>query len=183
MEIVNEGTRTGNVSFLPESRMDDRTDGGYVAAFGPAGARMNPGTRIEQSQAGTLPSSSRGTILLIDDEEMVRNVTKRMLERFGFRVLTAPDGLEGIALFRDHWRDIECVLLDCTMPRMSGQATLLELRRIREDARIILVSGYCEQAFLDRSNGRPNAFMQKPYSASDLEMMVLSVLDEPPLRT
>ena len=70
-------------------------------------------------------------VLVVDDEEIVRSLAKRMVEEAGFSVLTAGDGEEAIRLFRQHQHEIVCVLLDLTMPKMDGQETFRELRRIR----------------------------------------------------
>ncbi|MGZ9196963.1 MAG: PAS domain S-box protein, partial [Candidatus Deferrimicrobiaceae bacterium] len=71
-----------------------------------------------------------GTVLLADDEEMVRQVGVGMLESLGFRVLTATDGQEAVEVFRTHMDEIRCVVLDLTMPRMDGEETFREIRRL-----------------------------------------------------
>jgi len=109
------------------------------------------------------------TILLVDDEETVCTVGKRMLERAGLTVLTAPDGPQAVELFRQHADNIACVVLDLTMPQMDGEETLHELRRIRNDVRVIMSSGYNEQEVAQRFAGQGLAgFIQKPYRRADL---------------
>jgi len=105
-----------------------------------------------------------GTILLVDDEEIVRKVGRRMLERAGFEVITAEDGEEAIQVFRVHVNEISCIILDLTMPHMDGGQAFSELRRIRKDTPIILSSGYDEQEVLERFAGKNIAgFIQKSY--------------------
>ena len=113
--------------------------------------------------------SGSGTVLVVDDEETVRAVARRMLEMTGFNVLTACDGAEGVEVFRDHADEIDVVLLDMTMPRLSGSEAFREMRRIRSDVRVILSSGYNEQESINRFAGKGLAgFLQKPYQRSDL---------------
>ncbi|MBD3368218.1 MAG: response regulator [Candidatus Eisenbacteria bacterium] len=118
-----------------------------------------------QSTAG----ASDGTVLLVDDEETVRLVGASMLEQSGFKVVTASDGNEAVEYFRDHQDEVGCVLLDLTMPRMDGRETFDELRRIREDVRVVLSSGYSEQEVYGQFAGEGIAgFVQKPYLMDSL---------------
>ncbi|MGE0599783.1 MAG: PAS domain S-box protein [Dehalococcoidia bacterium] len=111
-----------------------------------------------------------GTILVVDDEPTVRTVTARALKVFGFTVLEAADGVEGLDLFREHQGEIACVLLDMTMPRMNGEDTFMAIKELAPDARIILMSGYTEQDATDRFSGRGlSGFIQKPYELSALK--------------
>lgn len=122
-----------------------------------------------------------GTILLVDDEETVRAVTKRVLERAGFSVLSACDGVEGVEMFQANVDNIAAVLLDMTMPRMSGDDAFREMRRIRADIPIILSSGYNEPEALERfTSDGPSGFIQKPYRAEELMVKMRSVLDAYP---
>ncbi|HXV97821.1 MAG TPA: response regulator, partial [Anaerolineae bacterium] len=110
-----------------------------------------------------------GSILVIDDELDVRIVTTRMLERFGFSVLTADDGRTGVEVFRTHADSIVCVLLDMMMPQLDGQETLRLIRQIKPDARVILMSGYNDQEAIRRFAGKGiAAFLPKPFTANDL---------------
>jgi CheY-like chemotaxis protein len=115
------------------------------------------------------PWRGTGTVLLVDDEEEVRGVTRWMLESAGFSVVTAADGREGVDLFR-RWRDeVTAVVLDLTMPEMGGEEAFEEIRRIRADARILLVSGYGEKEVTRRLTGETfTGFIQKPYEQEDL---------------
>lgn len=105
-----------------------------------------------------------GTVLVVDDEETVLSVARRTLGKFGFEVLVARDGREGVESYRTHAADIVAVLLDMTMPHMDGVEAFREIRRIRRDARVILTSGYTEQEAVERFSGKGLAgFIQKPY--------------------
>ncbi len=110
-----------------------------------------------------------GTILLIDDEEEIASVTKMMLEFNGFSVLTATDGQKGVELFSEHVHKINLVLMDLTMPKMNGEEAFREMKQIRDDVRVILVSGYNEEEIKNRFYGEGFAgFLQKPYGMPDL---------------
>lgn len=111
----------------------------------------------------------KGTILVVDDEKTVRTVAKAMLNKLGFTVLTADDGISGIEIFKNNIDDIGAVLLDMTMPHMNGEETFEELRRIRRDVQVILSSGYNEQEAISRFPGQGLAgFIQKPYRVDEL---------------
>lgn len=130
--------------------------------------------QLEASRhAGVDDWNGTGTVLLVDDEKTVRDVGTRMLEQAGLTVVTASDGLEAIDVYRGRAREIGCVVLDLTMPRMSGEETLRELRRIRNDVPVVISSGYNEQEVVGRFEGQGIAgFVQKPYLVSRLVSQV-----------
>lgn len=105
-----------------------------------------------------------GKVLVVDDEEVVRDVAERALTRFGFSVVKAHDGREGVERFKENAEEIVAVILDMTMPNMDGEEAFREIRRYRSDARVILSSGYTEQEAIERFAGKGLAgFIQKPY--------------------
>jgi PAS domain S-box-containing protein len=111
-----------------------------------------------------------GTILVVDDDETVRTLAGRMVEKLGFQTLFACDGREAIAIYMAHQDEIVCVLLDLTMPHMDGEETFRELRRINKDVRVIMSSGYNEQEVTQRFLGKGlTGFIQKPYRLAVLE--------------
>ena len=119
-----------------------------------------------------------GTILVVDDEEVVRQLTTKILKRQGFAVLTAVDGREAVEVFREHADKVTCILLDLTMPRMGGEQCFEELRRISSDVKVILSSGYSEQEVAERFSGKGLAgFIQKPYWSSVLLAKLKEVLE------
>jgi PAS domain S-box-containing protein len=110
-----------------------------------------------------------GTVLLIDDEESVRGLMRQMVERMGFAVQEAANGREALKLFRGTPAQFRCVLLDLTMPHMDGKATLRDLRRIRADVPVILMSGHSEQTAMSQFVGkRLSGFIQKPFRFEQL---------------
>ncbi len=122
-------------------------------------------------------SVARRVVLVVDDEEGVRNVARRIFEREGFGVLVAKDGVEGVEVFREHHADVCAVLLDVTMPRMGGEAAFAEMRRIRGDVRVLLTSGYSEQEATARFAGHGLAgFVEKPFLPQALVAKLRGVL-------
>jgi len=114
----------------------------------------------------TFAATGRGQVLVIDDEESVRVTTSRILRRMGFEVVAAADGEEGLRCYRERADELALVLLDLTMPRMDGESTLREIRALRADVPVLLVSGYNEQTALERLRGlRVDGFIQKPFLA------------------
>jgi two-component system, cell cycle sensor histidine kinase and response regulator CckA len=118
-----------------------------------------------------------GTILLVDDEESIRSLCRTMLERMGFNVFSAAEGMEALDIFRKYKNQIACVLLDLTMPHMDGEETFKEMRLIRPDIPIIMSSGYNEQDVVNRFLGKGiSGFIQKPYHLSTLVEVLKKVV-------
>ena len=107
----------------------------------------------------------------------IRTVGARMLTLLGFDVRTAADGYEAVEIFRRDSREIACVVLDMTMPRLDGPETLAELRRIRPDIPVVLCSGYDEQEVAARLHGIGSvSFIQKPYTVEALAVRLREAL-------
>jgi PAS domain S-box-containing protein len=120
-----------------------------------------------------------GKILLADDEETIRNLGRRMLQRAGFEVLVAADGREAIATFAKEKETIDLVILDLTMPHLDGEACFRELRRLKPSVKVILSSGYNEQDVVNRFAGKGLAgFVQKPYTTDELIAKTREALDK-----
>jgi two-component system, cell cycle sensor histidine kinase and response regulator CckA len=118
-----------------------------------------------------------GTVLVVDDEELVRDMAKRSLERLGFKVLLADSGLAAIDLFKTEPKRISLVILDLSMPGMSGAEILPELRKIRSRVKVLVSSGYGEAESMKVFRGqRVAGFIQKPYTSSQLAETVMSVI-------
>jgi CheY-like chemotaxis protein len=119
----------------------------------------------------------RTMVLLVDDEDAVLDAGTRVLTEAGYRVLTACDGHSAIHVLKERVDEIDCVLLDLTMPGMSGEEAFDELIRIREDLPVILASGYCMH--LDGAHFEAKgfaAFAQKPYRRDELVRTIQEVL-------
>jgi signal transduction histidine kinase/CheY-like chemotaxis protein len=124
-----------------------------------------------------LPFKGTGTVLVVDDEETVRAVAARMLERLGFAVLTANDGREGMEKFRADPARFTLVLLDLTMPHLDGEETFRQMRLLNPSVRVILTSGFNQQEAVNRFTGKGLAgFIQKPFELGSLIQVIRSVL-------
>ena len=122
---------------------------------------------------------SGGTVLVVDDEETVREVATMLLEEMGFKTLSAVDGLDALQLYRKHQSEIVVVLLDMTMPKLDGKECFRELRRINSDVKVILSSGYNEQDATSRFVGQGLAgFLQKPYSPEALHEKIRNLFED-----
>jgi CheY-like chemotaxis protein len=128
--------------------------------------------------SGDIPGSDCvGTILLVDDEEIVRGMAKMLLSRYGFKVLVAANGIEAIDLCKRHPADIAAIVIDLSMPGMSGAEALPELRKIRPGVKAIVSSGYTEAETMALFKGqRVSGFIQKPYTPHQLVNKLRSAL-------
>ncbi len=118
-----------------------------------------------------------GTVLVVDDEEPVRDAAAMLVERLGFRAVKAADGREAVELFKKCAEQIACVLLDVTMPRMGGEEVARELQRLRPEVPILLTSGYTEQEITPRFADQSVAgFISKPYQIAALASVLRRVL-------
>ncbi len=133
--------------------------------------------------AGVAPASSearRGTILVVDDEDAVRNLCAAMVERCGFRTIRAANGKEAVEIFAAQGREIACVVLDIVMPQMDGVATFGALRRIRPDIPVIRCSGFNEEETARHFEGQDfTEFIQKPFHLVTLKEALERMLAGP----
>lgn len=132
--------------------------------------------RIPSSFEAIQPGS---TVLVVDDESVVREVAATMLREHGYHVLTADDGAAGVELYRERARDVDAVLLDLCMPRMDGESALEAMREVQPEVRVLLSSGYSEQEAMHRIAERQGvAFIQKPYRLEQLVEKLQEVLTD-----
>ena len=107
----------------------------------------------------------------------MRTLAQRALERYGYSVLLAEDGEQGLSVFRENSDCICCLVLDLTMPVMSGEETLLRLRALGTNVPVILSSGFSELEVASRFEGKGLAgFLQKPYKAAKLLEKIREVI-------
>ncbi len=115
------------------------------------------------------------TILLVDDEEYVRDVAKRQLERLGYKAITAGDGIEAIEIYKK--KKIDLVLLDMVMPNLAGKETYLELKNINPDIKVVLISGFSQDArCTEILKEGALAFLPKPFKLVELSNVLAGVL-------
>ncbi|HXV36228.1 MAG TPA: response regulator, partial [Myxococcota bacterium] len=120
-----------------------------------------------------------GALLVVEDEPALRRMTAGMLVGAGFRVLTAADGREALALFRAHRHEVRAVLLDLTMPGVSGSEVLSALRALDPDVRVVICSGYSEVEVCSRLDAIPDAVLLKPFRPRELLARLREVLERP----
>lgn len=138
-------------------------------------------TRGDGGPDGPAPRRGNGElILVVDDEERIRDVTRRMLERFGYRVLLASDGAEAVAVFKSHHQQIAAVVTDMMMPVMDGADTIRALRSLSPTVRIVSVSGLASGDRLPVQSVDPHIWqLPKPYTAAELLRAIHAALHEP----
>jgi CheY-like chemotaxis protein len=123
----------------------------------------------EQPEPPTADLAGTGTVLVIDDEEAVRNTARNTLEFYGYQVLEAENGERGVEIFRQNRPHISLVLLDLTMPVMGGEETLRRIREMSSRVPVILSSGFNESEALRRfGSANLSGFLQKPYTSAKL---------------
>ena len=134
-------------------------------------------TGSDQGPSG-LPASGKGEIILVvDDEEAVRETTRWALEQKGYSVILAADGTEAVAIFVEHRKDIRCVIVDMMMPHMDGAATIRTIRRLEPGVRMIATSGLPSNGYIAEARGLGAlAFLAKPYSTDLLLRTVREVM-------
>jgi len=124
-----------------------------------------------------LPLGNGELVLIVDDEEAIREITRSTLETFGYRVLTASDGTEALALYADRKSEIDVVLTDMVMPFMDGPATIRALQRMNPEVRIIAASGLTMGLRAgEASLEGVSVFLNKPYTAEKVLKALAHVL-------
>ena len=113
-------------------------------------------------------ADTKGTVLVIDDEEPVRQVAAEILKHLGYSVLTAPSGNEGIETVKNGACP-DVVLLDLIMPGLNGSQTLVKLRELEPDLPVLISTGYADRAAADELTSEgANGFVNKPYHIETL---------------
>jgi CheY-like chemotaxis protein len=120
-----------------------------------------------------------GTVLLVDDEEVILGVGQDLLRAMGYRVLLARDGKEALQVYRKNRDDIEIVLLDMVMPNMSGGEAFDRMKEIDPNVKVLLSSGYSIDGEATEILGRGcEGFIQKPFNMEELSAKIREILDE-----
>lgn len=126
----------------------------------------------------TLPARGKGTILVVDDHDVVRSATSDMLQSLGYTALTAGDGAEAVEVCRTHAKDIDLVILDVVMPRMGAEEFLRELQGIRPNLPVVISTGYTSGAALGSvlDSASVAGFISKPFQLGRLSAVILEAL-------
>jgi len=139
-------------------------------------------SHIEQEPKGSdeLPATGTETVLLVDDEDYVRNLGERILSKAGYTVLTAADGRDACVLFRQNRDRIALVILDLIMPEMGGRECLRELLAVDPQVKVLITSGYAASTSAGETiDSGAKGFVDKPFTMRELLRQVRRVLDAP----
>lgn len=147
--------------------------------FLPASSLEHEGSPMDAEQSD-LVNPGGETVLLVDDEDMILEITEELLTSIGYQVLTARGGHQAVEVFRKHGHEIDIVLLDMIMPDMNGAETYDRLKDLDPGVKVILTSGYSLNSQTDKifSQGC-NGFLQKPFSIQSLAHKITEVLQQP----
>jgi len=162
--------------------------GGFIDVYTEKGKGSEFIIYIPASKEGALSAADEtagvirrgaGTILVVDDEEIIRKVSEELLSLCGFKVISAGDGETGLRLFRDNPEEIKLVLLDVIMPGMSGLETYRELKTVKSDVRVLLTSGFRnDEKIQEGMDMGINGFIQKPFTLNRLSEAVFKIIEK-----
>jgi CheY-like chemotaxis protein len=130
-----------------------------------------------RTRAADLPQGAGERILLVDDEDTVRRVTERLLQKLGYQVVSAASGEEALEKCAAQGEHFDLVLTDVVMPGMTGIEMAAEIRGERPDQKILFTSGYTTREYGRAPGQPPKPFMPKPFSMADLANAVRQVLE------
>jgi PAS domain S-box-containing protein len=152
--------------------------GTTFSIFFPAGEGAAVPSRAARESAGP-PRGGQETILMVEDEQLLRDLARATLEEFGYTVLPASTALEALVLWKQHRQSVDLVLTDMVMPGgLTGRDLCQQLRRDRPELRVIVSSGYgADVPGKEEAGAVPTAFLQKPYRPADLARAVRDCLD------
>ncbi len=133
----------------------------------------------EQGDQRRSPATGQETILLVDDEEYLRDLGQLMLNRFGYTVLTAPDGETALEIYREHKNRIALVILDLIMPGIGGQNCLGQILALDPSAKVVIASGYSvDDSAQAELQSKAKGFIKKPFEFNQILEEVRRLLDE-----
>ncbi|MFN3396817.1 MAG: response regulator, partial [Thermodesulfovibrionales bacterium] len=123
------------------------------------------------------PLTSFPYILLVDDEEMIRDVGRSIIESLGYRVITASNGKEAVEIYKDKGKEISLIIMDMVMPVMDGMTAFREIKRINPNAKVIISSGYSADKMDILEKEGFAGLINKPYRLSDVAETIRKVLE------
>lgn len=180
---VGKGTGLG----LATSLAIVKSHGGFIRAYSDPGIGTRMRIYIPAHRSGvnpfmdlsetTLPRGIGEMVLVVDDEASIRQITRQTLEAFGYRVMLATDGSEAVSICAQKGHEIDVVLTDMMMPVMDGVATVMVLRRLNPNVRIVAASGITANGRVARAvDAGIRHFLPKPYTAETLLKVLRQIL-------
>ncbi len=122
-------------------------------------------------------NDEKGTVLVVDDEELVREVEGTLLQRIGYNTLMASNSREACQLFKDKYKQIDLVILDMIMPDENGATTYKRLKRINPDVKVLIATGYMKDVNVDEIlDDIPNQIIMKPFKLGELTDKIDTIL-------
>ena len=137
-----------------------------------------PDELAPRTSAAPLPAQGHETILLVDDESMIRTLGQNILQSYGYRVLVAEDGAKAVEIYRRDPQHIDLVLLDVTMPGLSSRDAFQQLLQINPDVRVLFASGYSAEEIVQGPGDHVQGFVRKPYLPEELAQAVRARLEK-----
>ena len=135
------------------------------------------GGKLPETQGETTADKAEGTIMIVDDEEIVRTTAKFLLEDLGYQTIIANDGVEAIRIYRQRGQEINLVILDMIMPRMNGRETFAQLIALNPQIKILISSGFAkDDDFESFKTGATCDFIRKPYIREELQKAITGLL-------
>lgn len=135
----------------------------------------------DESQKAGVEWRGYGTALVADDESAIRDITAALLQRFGFRVVAAADGLETVNLYTQHAGDITLLLMDLNMPRINGVEAVMRIRHINPKVPVVFMSGYSREQVMERFGNQPHTeFIRKPFQSGELLEAIRNAMESRP---
>jgi len=167
-----------------------KSHGGFISVYSEIGkgtifklyfpAQINSASAELVVKPENLPAGNGEVILVIDDEASIREITKETLETFGYRVITANDGVEGVAVYAQKKNSIDAVLTDMMMPLMNGEVTIRALQKINPQVKIIASSGFAGNGTnIETAQNGAHDFLTKPFTAEKLLRSLEAILRKP----
>ena len=133
--------------------------------------------RVDLKQVETTVITGSGQILLVDDEEIIRILGKRILQQLGYQVLLAKNGREGLEIFQKKHAEIDLVLMDMIMPEMTGSEAFFKMKQVDNNCKVIMSSGFTRNENINEmKKSGLSGFIQKPYQYFELSQLLAKVL-------